>query len=178
MFEIGRADSFGPCENCRVPSACMDCSCPVKSEDMPDPLPREEAEYSHTVYVSEASRDEGDDEPGCNECDGFVWVGHSCPSCGLKGTQQHKTLACCMSQHETCNGQCEPGLDCSCPCHSIVRQAKWQRCAACGKTGDHTHSTRPTRVATDDPLPLAPDPGTLDQYTMPPGESHVRLLPP
>lgn len=32
------------------------------------------------------SSEEENDEPGCNDCDGFVYVGESCQSCGLKGS--------------------------------------------------------------------------------------------
>lgn len=143
MFEIGRADSFGPCENCRVPSACMDCPCPVKrqvTDDLPDPLPRDEAETAHGFES---------DEPGCNECDGFVYEGETCP-CGLVGTQKRPD----HSQHglgkfdPTCdNCQREEALSASIVAElqdeersRIVLQPNWKSCSACGKTGNHSHS--------------------------------------
>lgn len=149
MFNVGSADSYGPCENCGVPSACMDCPCPVVQTEK--------------------------DEPGCNMCDGFVYEGDTCP-CGLVGTQkrpdhsQHglgnfdPTCDNCQRENElsasivaevmaeerpTCRGcgrrirfggpdskyhtACDPET-------TTVLLPNWQRCPKCGKTGNHTHN--------------------------------------
>ncbi len=110
LFDIGRG-SFGPCENCGNSTITTDCRCDTLVAVKPDPvsgdhiippgagtiriLPPDGFEFNgpghidpfglrpKPVYVSEAEND----EPGCNDCDGFVFVHDICPSCGLVGTQ-------------------------------------------------------------------------------------------
>lgn len=110
MFEIGRADSYGSCENCGVPSACMDCRCETKREDMPDPQPR-------MAPASEACMNEC-----CDDCPGETEDGETC-----RDLCHDPAVKAAVAERDR-----------------IVRQATWQRCPACGKTGDHTHYSKPS----------------------------------
>ena len=64
------------CPSCDVPNG--NCMRATSQHDWP--LCDACYDYDNMDYESAA-----DDEAGCNDCDGWVYIGDVCESCGLKG---------------------------------------------------------------------------------------------